>query len=235
MVTGIATGYAGPIALVPLLEVDGKYQPAALPIWGTYDGYGGIDVVEPGPHAIRFQAAFSNLLHRGIISVSWARMREPSVVPATLNETCRILERALVHDERALTCDGRVLSFAMISTYVAQLFKPESLAGDSGETDLDARARMACGSLEPAASVFDGLSQEVPSLRLAFGSMFTSFIRFKQWLQRSGIIWSPPRETSQYTTSERLGFLAAARERFSKEPAVLSGLDDYEHELDLEE
>jgi hypothetical protein len=86
MITGVATRFVSSAAVVPLLEVDGEYRPVALPIWGTYDGYGSLEAIELGPNAKWFQSAFVRLLAAEDIRVDWRRLLEEPLVPATVME-----------------------------------------------------------------------------------------------------------------------------------------------------
>ena len=227
MITGVSTGYAGSVAFVPVLHVDGEYRPTALPVWGTYDGYGSIGNVAPGPASERFCRAFADLLRSGVITIDWTRLLEKPLSPTTSEAVFKILERALVQAEGAITCAGRVLSFALLNGDVAEELLLELPTEVEPSVEPATLATLVCGAYEPALATFSDLHLQDADARAMFASTFAGFAALNQWLRRSGIQWCPPRETGQYNQTEAIGFLSAARERFSSEPLIPHGLQQY--------
>src|SRR5262245_32990774 len=96
MITGVAKGFAGGGAVVARLEVSGSYRPACLPIWGTYDGYGGVGAIVEGPHSQQCEKSFWELLASGKIQVARSDLLEPSEGP-NLSAFIGLLSRSMIY------------------------------------------------------------------------------------------------------------------------------------------
>jgi hypothetical protein len=233
MLTGVSL-LGDTAGFVPLLQSQERFSPVALPVWGSYDRLGAIDGVAEGPNSSRVLAGFQQLVAAGVVTVDRVRIDEPPLALETFDDLVRTFDRALISDPCALSCNGAVLSYALVSGSVFQSLL-ELAPDDPHDGTVEELARFALGDEDPARTIYLGLMDEPARIRYRFGSAFADFLAVQRWMETRRVEWRPPStdEGVTHSNADRRQFLADARQRFCEDHMVLAALGVYEVDAGL--
>ncbi|MCA9618972.1 MAG: SEC-C domain-containing protein [Myxococcales bacterium] len=173
-VSGLAL--VGDTRLILVAAKNGAFTPAALPLRGTYDGYGAIEAIEPGSNTPILEAA---LPHFDCLPTP----SDPS--DPSLESTLRSLNMGVAEDDWA-QWRGHRISFALVDGGIYDAIG--DTVADGGDTAWDGYTREAQSSRDANALWSEAFGDSeiaaaiyAPASRDDLRALLVDFILFRRW------------------------------------------------------
>jgi hypothetical protein len=214
----------------PVGEQVSELRPIALPIWGEYNGTGGIVESNPGPNAERILEAWQADCEQGRAGVDW-EVLGIAPLPILHVETLFALIRANeIHGHEAVLWRGHHLSLAFFESNVAAA----AMQGEPAHLRavlVDQLAPSVLGTQPLVSSIYGELARESATLRCKYGLGFIALGALLETMRAEGLLWSNPEGAIEESESEPALWLTQAFQRFSGNELMVEALEEYANRL----
>jgi hypothetical protein len=212
-------------ALILLENREGKWEPAALPLFGRYEGDGTLSDLSDGPNAELVLRTLTDLYEAGRLHLDFEQMGLPPQQLDHLEMWLSLLACSQVMGAQALSLDGSPLGFSFLSAHLLA----EVMDADPEEPSLlsleSLPAHVLPGSLGQL--IYAPLRDLPLKLRCKFGLSFLGLLSALQEMERRGRGWSPIDAGIPKDESQPALYLAEALVAFADSPTLVEALEDY--------
>jgi hypothetical protein len=214
----------------PLASTTSDLRPVALPVWGQYDGTGGIVATNPGPNAERILAAWEADWLDGLATVDWDSL---GITPLPIEhvETLFALLRANeIHGHDAIVWRDHYVSLAFFESHVAAAamqVEPAHLR----TVVLEQLAPAVFGPHELVGAIYGDLSRETATLRCKFGLSFIGLGALVEVMRTEGLFWLSPDGAIKESESDPALWLTQAYNKFAADELMVEALEEYGNRL----
>jgi len=201
-------------------------SPVALPVFGRYDGSGGVVELHEGDNAQRILAAFVRDLEEGRAHLDWGRLGIEPLPIEHMETLLALLSANVIHQCDAITWHGLSLGVALFEGNVAAALmqdEPLELLGTRVE-DLPTAVLVQSHCVE---SIYAALHLAGPSLRCKYGLSFVALASLHAAMKKWAKPWSNAHAGYVRGETDPARFLAEAYRELSSDEGLLDALSEY--------
>ena len=206
---------------------DGTFKPAALPVWGRYNGLGGLDDIEDGPNADLILAGFQDLYQQGELKVNFESMGLPVYEIDSLELLVSLFFCAQLHAPDAIQLSGRPLRFALVSAHLAAQLMEQEPQEQSFALKLEDLPSFIFAQSHFGQKIYALLEAQSLKLRCRFGLSLIGLQALSESLKLRSLLLLPPGPAEQFKPAEQSALLLNALEQFADDEVLLEALSEY--------
>ncbi|MFT3711929.1 MAG: hypothetical protein QM817_30175 [Archangium sp.] len=227
--TGLSLRAEDAVAILVLEETKGRWVPASLPMFGTYNRLGTIDSVVADFHTAMISEGFAaaveskRITMKGEAGGGWKRPREDwNGRPVTgIDRALFTVERATSLGSSDLKLSGRALDHVLLH---AGFFRAALAALSAPEPEINTEAMLErTFPFEPSRWFLRELP-ELTAVRPQARALLNSLHAWREFIEPR-VAWAPSQGMGQHGALETLDGFATARARFSDVPWAMAALD----------
>lgn len=233
MLSGVSLLSAECISLLLVPDVEGRWLPASLPLFGRYHGEGIIEDMGDGPGALLLTEALRAAVECGQLTAQPDRLPFQLSSLTHLEQFFGVVAAAHQHAPNAVRLGHQPLNYCMMSAHVAAPL----MTGESdllSQTPLEDVAKQVFRGQTGPVELYAAMRKAAFGLRCRFGLSFAALARLVEEMDARSLCFRPPEGgfSLVHQADQRERWLAEALERFAHDELLMTGLSDYLAEPD---
>lgn len=212
------------VAVVLLQRLGERWRPAALPLFGTYEGTGTVAEVNEGPNSELILHALGQDGSAGVVFDFEAMGLEPQPIEHIETFLGLVACSQLQSGNLVRASEGE-LGFALLSAHVAAALmerEPEL----AQETSVEGLGEVIFDS-ELARSIYRQVRAQNHRLRCKFGLSMVGLAALDQSMMAWGKSWTTPGPGIPLEEADAALWLTQATVEFSQDEGIIEALEDY--------